>query len=253
MTEAEWVTCNYPALMLEFLGDWASDRKLRLFACECCRRIWSLLLPESRHALEAAERFADGDAEAMALHGAAYAARAEYDARGDVSGGRESAMWAAQETCVRRSRGYYGGFFNANTASLCVSSALLREHCENYPTSQGNLPQVGLKPLSQRERFKAGKRMEADERAAHAQLLRCIFEPFHLPSSLPANVLAWNDTTVPRIASGIYAERAFDRLPILADALLDAGCDNEDLIQHCRRPGPHVRGCWAVDLILGKS
>jgi hypothetical protein len=65
--------------------------------------------------------------------------------------------------------------------------------------------------------------------------------------------LAWNDGTVPRIAQGIYQERAFDRLPILADALLDAGCDNEELIQHCRSAGPHVRGCWAVDLILRKA
>jgi hypothetical protein len=58
---------------------------------------------------------------------------------------------------------------------------------------------------------------------------------------------------VRRIAEGIYEERAFDRLPILADALLDAGCDNEELIAHSRSEGPHVRGCWAVDLILGKS
>jgi hypothetical protein len=49
-----------------------------------------------------------------------------------------------------------------------------------------------------------------------------------------------------------YDERAFERLPILADALMDAGCDNADILAHCRGPGPHERGCWAVDLILGK-
>jgi hypothetical protein len=69
----------------------------------------------------------------------------------------------------------------------------------------------------------------------------------------PRAVLAWNDGTVRKIAEGIYAERAFDRLPILADALLDAGCDNEELIAHCRGAGPHVRGCWVVDTILRKS
>jgi hypothetical protein len=58
---------------------------------------------------------------------------------------------------------------------------------------------------------------------------------------------------VPKIAQGIYEERAFDRLPILHDALLDAGCDNEDMLTHCRSEGPHVRGCWVVDLILGKE
>ena len=65
--------------------------------------------------------------------------------------------------------------------------------------------------------------------------------------------LRWNDGTVPKIAQGIYEERAFDRLPILHDALLDAGCDNEDILAHCRNQGPHVRGCWVIDLILGKS
>ena len=58
---------------------------------------------------------------------------------------------------------------------------------------------------------------------------------------------------VVKIAQGIYDERAFDRLPILADALEDAGCDNADILAHLRSPGPHVRGCWAVDLILGKK
>ncbi|HUR53438.1 MAG TPA: hypothetical protein VMZ71_04880 [Gemmataceae bacterium] len=55
------------------------------------------------------------------------------------------------------------------------------------------------------------------------------------------------------LANGIYEERAFDRLPILADALQDAGCDNDGILTHCRGDGAHVRGCWVVDLLLGKS
>jgi hypothetical protein len=55
------------------------------------------------------------------------------------------------------------------------------------------------------------------------------------------------------LAEGIYQERAFDRMPILADALQDAGCDNEDVLTHCRQPGEHVRGCWVVDLVLNKE
>ena len=65
--------------------------------------------------------------------------------------------------------------------------------------------------------------------------------------------LAWLTSTVLTLAAGIYAERAFDRLPILADALQDVGCENADILAHCRGPGPHVRGCWVVDLVLGKS
>jgi hypothetical protein len=88
----------------------------------------------------------------------------------------------------------------------------------------------------------------------HAVLLHDVIgNPFHPSPPLPAAVLTWNDGTVRRIAEGIYEEKAFDRLPILADALLDAGCNDEQLIQHCRSPGPHIRGCWALDLILGKN
>jgi hypothetical protein len=65
--------------------------------------------------------------------------------------------------------------------------------------------------------------------------------------------LTWNDATVPRIAQALREECAFERLPILADALEDAGCDNADILSHCRAPGPHVRGCWVVDLLLGKQ
>jgi hypothetical protein len=64
---------------------------------------------------------------------------------------------------------------------------------------------------------------------------------------------AWLTPTVLALAVGIYAERAFDRLPILADALEEAGCDHADILAHCRGDGPHARGCWVVDLMLGKS
>ena len=85
------------------------------------------------------------------------------------------------------------------------------------------------------------------------QLMHDIFgNPFR-PVAINPTWLAWNDGTVLRIALSIYDERSFDRMPILADALEDAGCDNEELLCHCRSEGPHVRGCWAVDLILRKE
>jgi hypothetical protein len=76
--------------------------------------------------------------------------------------------------------------------------------------------------------------------------------PFR-PVSVAPLWLAWNDGTVVKIAQAIYDERAFDRLPILADALEDAGCTDRAILAHCRQPGEHVRGCWVVDLILGKE
>jgi hypothetical protein len=62
----------------------------------------------------------------------------------------------------------------------------------------------------------------------------------------------WKSSTAAALAAGIYADRAFDRLPILADALEEAGCDNAEVLAHCRGDGPHCRGCWVVDLVLGK-
>jgi hypothetical protein len=62
-------------------------------------------------------------------------------------------------------------------------------------------------------------------------------------------VLAWNGGTVPRLARTIYRERCFEDLPVLADALEEAGCDDDGILAHCRRPRPHVRGCWVVDLV----
>jgi len=63
----------------------------------------------------------------------------------------------------------------------------------------------------------------------------------------------WRTATVTSLAQAIYTERAFDRLPILADALEDAGCTDADILNHCRQPGEHARGCWVVDLVLGKE
>lgn len=83
-----------------------------------------------------------------------------------------------------------------------------------------------------------------------AHLVRCIVgNPFRPVTFAPS----WRSETGVSLASGIYAERAFDRLPILADALEEAGCDHADALSHCRGPGPHARGCWVVDGVLGKS
>jgi hypothetical protein len=81
-------------------------------------------------------------------------------------------------------------------------------------------------------------------------LLYCVFgNPFRKVTIDPA----WVTPTVASVAQAAYDQRAFDRLPILADALEDAGCDSADILNHCRQPGEHVRGCWVVDLLLGKK
>ncbi len=102
----------------------------------------------------------------------------------------------------------------------------------------------------------AGRRCPSDEfheklpRPEYAGFLRDIFgNPFRPVVVDPA----WRTSTAVAIAQGMYESRDFSAMPILADAIQDAGCANDDILNHCRGDGPHVRGCWVVDMVLGKS
>ena len=91
---------------------------------------------------------------------------------------------------------------------------------------------------------------EGEESAAQVKMVHCIFgNPFRPVTFDPD----WRTTTAIQLAQQMYDSRDFSAMPILADALQDAGCDHADILDHCRGPGPHVRGCWVVDLVLGKE
>lgn len=93
-----------------------------------------------------------------------------------------------------------------------------------------------------------------DESMAQTNLLHDIFgNPFRPLPIIAPSMLAWNDATIAKLAKVIYDERRFEDMPILADALQDASCQNEEILSHCRGPGPHVKGCWVLDVLLGKS
>ena len=231
MTEAEWLACAYPTPMLEFLRGKASERKLRLFACACCRRIWHLLIEErSLRAVEVAERFAEGTAPVPELNKAEDYANDVWNELAYADGGVTDAQTDASE---------------AACSAACYSKAAIASATSTSRSTAYALSYDGR---------------EAVEHAEQCHLLRDIFaNPFRPQPSLPPAVLAWNDGTVRRIAERVYEDRRLPegtldtaRLAILADALLDAGCDDEELLAHCRSAGPHVRGCWGVDLILGK-
>jgi hypothetical protein len=84
---------------------------------------------------------------------------------------------------------------------------------------------------------------------AQAQLLRCLVgNPFRTV----AFSSEWRTDTVVLLVRTVSESRDFGAMPILADALQDAGCDSDEILSHCRGPGPHVRGCWVVDLVLGR-
>jgi hypothetical protein len=95
------------------------------------------------------------------------------------------------------------------------------------------------------------RRAEAERLASR---LRDIFgHPFRPPPQIDPARLSWNGGTVPELARTIVEQSDYGLMPILADALEEAGVTDEEILQHCRQAGDHVRGCWVVDLILGKE
>jgi hypothetical protein len=214
--------------MLELLREKGSERQFRLFALACCRRIWHLL-PHVAHQqlLEAAERQLDGPAHAMAFRSARIAFE---EARENASGFEEE-----HASLVA---------FDANEAVECT-------------VSSANGYEVALAASDWTSRTAADAARDHNilqrEWDAHCRLLQDIFGNPVRPSRLEPSWLTWNGGSVRALAQTIYNEQNAEVLPILADALEEAGCDNTDILSHCRSPGPHVRGCWVVDLILGKK
>lgn len=240
MTEAEWLECSDPQLMLEFLRDKANDRKLRLFACACCRHIWHLVTDgRSRNAVETAERYADHRAGYRELVIAAFAA---YD--------------AVVETGTGSTMTDIGGPWELTGEQLpdTTASAAFMAVVDN-PTISGSAPSYDTTASTLTARYSNSSTNQiCGRRDSFCKMVRCIFgNPFHSLPAIKPIWFVWHDGTIPKLASSIYDERTFDRLPTLADALEAAGCTDPDILDHCRGPGPHVRGCWVLDLILGKE
>jgi hypothetical protein len=213
VTEAEWLACTNPKPMLEHLRlvanmtrREAGRRKLRLFGCACCRRVWHLMVNEAdKRAVEVAEQFADGRAD-------------------------EHKLLLAH--------------------NLAPSSGLGSRVAEFVVWATARV----WEPASVKRLDKVRGTTSAEERRCQADLLRDIFgNPFGRAPSVAPAWLAWDGGTVPKLAAGIYRKRTFDRLPVLADALEEAGCTDAAILGHCRGGGEHVRGCWVIDLLLGKA
>jgi hypothetical protein len=242
MTEAEWLACDDPDKMLTFIGSTARPRKQRLFACACCRTIWGLIPEASRTAVSAAEDHADGLLDASALATAITAAprarrrrsavdRAAYDAARSNGNARHVPGEVARVV--------------ASVAAPDPSPRAITRFVEGRPLTEEIPPNADR--VAWDAAYAAHLRLEAD-------LLRDIFGPLPFrPVQIPAGVLDWDGGIARRLAGGISDELAFDRLPILADALEEAGCTDGTILSHLRSPGPHVRGCWALDLVLGKK
>ncbi len=236
MNEQDWLASESAGELIDELNqrDAASRRKFRLVACACARIVWHLIPPVGQRAVETAERHADGlatneeleVAQSEALDAIEHDPYEESDPKWLALNAASFASW----TDVRHNHGHAEG---AIYVVRDVPQALVREALSvNHETAQAV--------------------------AREAELLQCrlcrdvMGNPFRR-SKIDAPWLRWNNRTVVTIAKEIYADRAFDRLPILADALEEAGCSDVLILTHCREFGEHVRGCWVVDLVLGKE
>jgi hypothetical protein len=207
------------------------------------RRVWPTVAdPRSRQAVEAAERFADDLADAAALRAtsaSADAASAEADAAAEAMKGLRTpeafAVFAAANG-ARATRLAAGG---VDTASLCVAAA------EDAGFAAATFACVGPAGV---QGWDPAHKAEED---AQAMLLADVLGDLSRP--LPQVEPSWLQAGVVSLARAIYAERAFDRLPVLADALEEAGCADAGILNHLRGPGPHALGCWCLDLLLAKG
>jgi hypothetical protein len=220
MTEHEWLTCTDPTPMLEFLRGNASERKLRLFFCACCRGNQYAASPQGLAAVAVAEAVADGLADETVR------ADAEQHIQSLLP---DDGIWSAYSL---------------------IAWALHR-------------PMGGSYPLDYVMMWAISSVVQADLASSEevTSILRDVVGPLPFKSiTISPTILAWNDGMVRRLVEVIYDDRRMPEgtldnpsLAVLADALLEAGCDNEDILDHVRGPGPHVRGCWPLDLILGKQ
>jgi hypothetical protein len=188
----------------------------------CLRRLLPLLRQEvSRTALDIAERFADGQ---VTVDEAARAARAVADHQ------------------------------NSNPLTTSIDTYLGTSICLlcKMPLRGSDLEAVVESTFSLAW-FVNRRKTTQNESTAQAGLLRDIVANPFRPVPIERAWLTWNEGLVPTLAQAIYHERTFDHLPILADALEDAGCDDLALLTHLRDDRDHVRGCWALDLILSKD
>jgi hypothetical protein len=215
MTEEKWLACFDPNPMLEYLHGKASDRKFRLFSCACYRRTWDKLPKESRQAVEVAERFVDGEAT------------------------REELRSVRQLVASHPYLGTAMAFRNATGYSAVEAG-------------HGAAHFFSLTPDGQQ----AWRPFVAERKYQTAIVSEIFGSPFRPVTINPA----WVTPTVSALATATYEERSLPsgqldntRLTVLADALEEAGCDNADMLTHLRAPGSHVRGCWVVDLLLGKA
>jgi hypothetical protein len=249
MTEPEWLTSIYYSWMLQHLQQHlrisrtpGGARRLRLLAVAACRHVWPLLTdPRSCAAVEVAERYADGKARKAELQQAATAAQeVQRETRQE-----QAQLFRAKALMEQRVAAQQRWLL----ATMLVETASTLHLVQAVRLVLGNLGDVAAAPHHADR--KTATVTQQQGAAVASELVRDIFgNPFRPAPVVAGSWLAWQGGTIARMARAIYDERAFDRMPVLADALEEAGCADATILGHCRRPGPHARGCWLLDALL---
>jgi hypothetical protein len=238
MTEQEWLECTDPQGMLEFLQGKASDRKVGLFSQACCESALALTDdPLCWNLIEIAERFADDQATVSELQEARQCVYQHYRGPWHDSGPRS---WEQVDDILFKSA--------VGAAVFCAAGGSVERPLDGDAMTAIQHCQEALRWLAISVAQEEGMSFEDEHQA---ERLRCIFGP--LPFRPITVHPSWPTRNFKQIAEAIYQDRAFDRLPILADALEDAGCDNAEMLSHCRSGGEHALGCWVLDAVRGKN
>jgi hypothetical protein len=223
MTEVEWDSSQDPRAMLAFLRETGklTERKSRLFAWACCRRVWDTLYDIEKKAVAVAEKYFEGMA------------------------GEEERTIAFEEV-KQKVLEVYG-----RDGPPVALDLLDRDAWDAVTAILLLLPEPPSSAIS-----------DIIEKRAWCGLLRDISGPLPFrPLTIAPAVLQWNGGTAARLAQAAYEQHSLpagtmepDRLAVLADALEEAGCQDQEVLMHLREPGGvHVRGCHVVDILLGKS
>jgi hypothetical protein len=239
--EEEWRACDDFEVVFDYLESTAlPQRKLRLFEVASARRFTSRMSqPVLVNALNVAELFADGLI-AQAELASAHQASRELE--------NESAM--NEEDLLETDALHYGAkavreVTAPDAPGYCAGTPAMIEHVISAVTYTFPSARKG----NHEEQVAFFEQVSACEKRSIAELVHDVFgNPFR-PAAFSKS---WGTDTAVSLARQMYGSRDFSAMPILADALQDAGCDNAEILDHCRGPGPHVRGCWVVDLVLGK-
>jgi hypothetical protein len=279
MTKTEWRESSDPQLMLEILREKAAKRKLSLFAAACSRRVWHLL-PDGpiRELVGLIERWAEGMVSERELywaawdrHAACYSLHVDGEAAstvlaaaglppawviGQVPSGTD--LWPvvrqdiAEPHLVSRVKvaAYHSAWalaWEADPEGYAVALEAAGSEADSGDWVEQNRSMM-------RRSTSATRWASALWAAEHEQAawLREIFgNPFRSVAIDPV-WLTGSEGAVRKMAQAIYDDNCFEQMPILADTLEETGCTDADPLVHCREPGEHVRGCWVLDLLLGK-